>query len=106
VRAESLERKPCRRSTPPGAGGSLARQPGDHHGELTGLPAHEVNQPIAAPVTNSQYLFAAGLRAEQPDVERLARRDENRERWNARSEIIKRTPPLFKKGLRNGSRWM
>ncbi|HWO28171.1 MAG TPA: histidine kinase dimerization/phospho-acceptor domain-containing protein [Candidatus Acidoferrum sp.] len=41
------------RDAPSGSCGARARQPSDHDGEFTASLAHELNQPIAAAVTDA-----------------------------------------------------
>jgi len=78
--------------------GICAREPGDHDGRVHGLLAHEVNQPIAAAVTDARTCLR-WLTREQPDVEE-ARRAASRMVKDATraAEIISRIRLLFKKG--------
>jgi len=64
-------------------------------GELTASLAHEVNQPIAAAVTNANTCLR-WLARDHPDVEEARRgRHENRERWNACSRNRQANPPAL-----------
>ncbi len=74
-------------------------------GELTASLAHEVNQPIAAAVTDANTCLR-WLTRDHPDVEE-ARQAASRVVKDATraAEIISRIRLLFKKGPRNGS-WL
>jgi len=74
-------------------------------GELTASLAHEVNQPIAAAVTNANTCLR-WLAGDTPNVEeaRAAATRIVKDGMRA-AEIISRTRLLFKKVLRDGS-WL
>jgi len=77
----------------------LAHVSGDHHGELTASLAHEVNQPIAAAVTNANTCFAlAHPRSPRCGEARAAAMRIVKDGTRA-GEIISRIRLLFKKGL-------
>jgi C4-dicarboxylate-specific signal transduction histidine kinase len=75
-------------------------------GEFTASLSHELNQPIAAAVTNANTCLR-WLKRDHPDVEE-AREAASRVVKDATraAEIISRVGLLFRKGLCNRSWWM
>jgi len=73
-------------------------------GELTASLAHEVNQPIAAAITNANTCMR-WLAATHQISKRRARLHENRKRRNSRGGNHQAGPAALKKGSQNGS-WL
>jgi len=98
LRAESLERKHAEEALHQAQADLSRVSRVTTMGELTASLAHEVNQPIAAAVTNANTCLR-WLTREQPDVEEARAAAMRIVKDGTRAaEIIKRTRLLFKKG--------